>query len=168
MGRLDGRNVIFSNLLFSKYDVYFEQCSRARQYLSEVTMSFSFICLWLLSLLPQSNECNSEFLRDARRVYRQNLRTAECALHDTKERFGCWQEGNDGVYVSMSEEGRKLLIAYIDALEWYIELRLNVAQEQMEKLKFLVNLLFDFPPRTPFQTRCPRPIQSGGFILNVH
>jgi hypothetical protein len=132
---------------------------------SEVIMSFSFICLWLLSLLPHGNECNSEFLRDARRVYRQNLRTTECALLDTKERFECWQEGNDGVYVSMSEEGRNLLIAYIDALEWYIELRPNVAQERMEKLKFLVNLLFDFPPRTPFQTCCPRPIQSGGFFI---
>lgn len=152
MRRLDSGNVIFNNLLFSKYDVYFEQCSRARQYLSEVTMSFSFFCCWLLSLLPQSNECNFVFQRDARRVYRQNLRTTECAVIDTKERFELWQEANEGTYVSMSEEGRNLLLAYIEAMHCCMYLCSVVPLGMARKLAYLMSLLTKFPPQSPIST----------------
>lgn len=68
------------------------------------------------------------------------------AMCDASEAFWDWRHRNQGVYIGLSPEGRKLLIRYIRIYdEWLI------AHEKTDRshYEWLVNLFNNFPPKEP-------------------
>lgn len=68
------------------------------------------------------------------------------AMCDAGEAFWDWRNRNQGVYIGLSPEGRKLLVQYLDAYDELLRMRNSTNRSRYE---FLENLLNDFPPKEP-------------------
>jgi hypothetical protein len=66
---------------------------------------------------------------------------------ETGTAFFEWRERNPGVYIGLSEEGRKLLRQHIEASERYYKLHSWI--DGSENLEYLNSLFFDLPPKYP-------------------
>lgn len=68
------------------------------------------------------------------------------AMCDASEAFWDWQHRNQGVYIGLSPEGRKLLLRYIRAYDEWLISHNNTDRSHYD---LLVSLLNDFPPNEP-------------------
>jgi hypothetical protein len=69
---------------------------------------------------------------------------AEC---DASEAFTDWRLRNPGVYIGLSEEGRKILGVYLDAYDEF--LRTHPYVDGTKHREWLVSLFYEFPPKSP-------------------
>jgi hypothetical protein len=69
---------------------------------------------------------------------------AEC---DASEAFTDWRLRNPGVYIGLSEEGRKFLGVYLDAYDKFLKTHPYI--DGLKHREWLVSLFYEFPPKTP-------------------
>jgi hypothetical protein len=69
---------------------------------------------------------------------------AEC---DTGRAFIEWRLRNQGVYIGLSEEGRKLLGLWLEAYDWFLQTHKFI--DGKKHREWMVSLFYDFPPKYP-------------------
>ena len=72
---------------------------------------------------------------------------ATCDMCDASEAFGEWWFRNQGVYIGLSPEGRKLLGTYLDAYDEFLYTHSFIGG--VEHREYLRRLIYDFPPNHP-------------------
>ena len=69
---------------------------------------------------------------------------AEC---DASNNFIEWRLRNQGVYIGLSEEGRRLLGRWLDAYDWFLHTHKFI--DGRERREWIVSMFYDFPPKYP-------------------
>ena len=71
----------------------------------------------------------------------------ECAFFDTDKVFSEWRLRNQGVYIGLSEEGRKLVTCCLEAYDQFLKTHSRI--DGSKHRKWLVSQFYDFPPKHP-------------------
>ncbi|MDP2647708.1 MAG: hypothetical protein Q8P35_00470 [Candidatus Yanofskybacteria bacterium] len=66
---------------------------------------------------------------------------------DASDAFTTWRLRNPGVYIGLSDEGRRLLTANLKAYDWF--LRTHPFVDGTSHREWLASLFYDLPPKTP-------------------
>lgn len=87
---------------------------------------------------------------------------------DTGKDFTDWRIRNPGVYIGLSEEGRRLLARNLEAYEWF--LRTHKYFDGNDHREWLISLFYEFPPKHPDDRGVPEAgVQTNAlfFCLNL-
>lgn len=74
------------------------------------------------------------------------------AEREAEWRFDEWRYRNPGVYLSLSDEGKALLRAWIKALDWYEKTHPWV--DCRSRRAYIMSFFDDFPPKSPNEAPC--------------
>ena len=80
-------------------------------------------------------------------------RDAERAENGAREEFMNWYFKNPGVYIGLSEEGRRLLARYIETWDEYLITHKYISDNGHRAS--LVSLFNDLPPKQPRRKKIP-------------
>ncbi len=86
------------------------------------------------------------FLKIGHLKYKESFAATD-AWCDASERFRDWRLKNQGVYIGLSNEGKKLLIQLIDAYDWFLDTHKYI--DDNGHREYLISLFYEMPPKSP-------------------